>query len=238
MIVGFAPFSSDSNDEIYYKIQKFEDYLHFPPEINISYEVVDLISHLLTDPQFRLGKNGAEEIKKHAWFHDIDWKNIKSMTPPFVPSLQSQIDTKYFDHYDEEDTWVFEGEETYKKDFNFIGYTYKLQNQASKNIMKEELSKIQKLKKQERQREKELAQANMKKKKENKIIVIGQNFHDHKNVFQKINLCDNIKDRVEIMTERNKLRKSKSPLQIKDTNRVKTKQSLSKSPIKLESRNN
>lgn len=35
------------------------------------------------------------------------------------------------------------------------------------------------------------------------------------------------------MTERSKGRKSKSPLQVKDTNRIKTKQSTSKSPLKV-----
>lgn len=33
---------------------------------------------------------------------------------------------KYFDKYDEIEPWLFEGEDSFKKDFNFIGYTYKM----------------------------------------------------------------------------------------------------------------
>jgi hypothetical protein len=48
------------------------------------------------------------------------------MTPPFVPQLDSSIDAKYFDKYDESEPWIYEANyDTIKKDFNFIGYTYK-----------------------------------------------------------------------------------------------------------------
>lgn len=75
----------------------------------ISFEVIDLISRLLADPRVRLGVNGAEEIKNHSWFKDINWNDIKSMQPPFRPQLESSIDSKYFDKYDEIDPWLFEG---------------------------------------------------------------------------------------------------------------------------------
>ena len=61
--------------------------MYFPPEVPISLEVIDLISRLLADPKVRLGVQGVEEIKKHNWFKDIDWNNIRSMQPPFVPQL-------------------------------------------------------------------------------------------------------------------------------------------------------
>lgn len=75
----------------------------------ISFEVIDLISRLLADPRVRLGVNGAEEIKDHSWFKDINWNDIKSMQPPFLPQLESSIDSKYFDKYDENEPWLFEG---------------------------------------------------------------------------------------------------------------------------------
>lgn len=68
MLIGYAPFTSEVNDEIYYKIENHEEYLYFPPEISLSCEVIDLISRLLSDSSIRLGRNGAEEIKKHPWF--------------------------------------------------------------------------------------------------------------------------------------------------------------------------
>ena len=88
-------------------------------------------------------------------------------------------------------------------------------------------------------------------KKKNKIMVVGQGTagttpeshahghgfsHLYRNVLHRLPTNENMTRRTEIQTERGKSRKSKSPLQVKDTNRMKTKQSTSKSPIKLEGR--
>lgn len=32
---------------------------------------------------------------------------MKSVKPPFVPELESNIDTKYFDNYEESEPWLF-----------------------------------------------------------------------------------------------------------------------------------
>lgn len=55
----------------------------------------------MTKPEKRLGKNGAEEIKMHSWFKGVKWNDIKKMKPPFIPEVKDEIDTKYFDDYDE-----------------------------------------------------------------------------------------------------------------------------------------
>jgi novel protein kinase C eta type len=31
MLIGYAPFSAENNDEIYYKIENYEEFLYFPP---------------------------------------------------------------------------------------------------------------------------------------------------------------------------------------------------------------
>lgn len=67
--------------------------------MDLSYPVIDLISKLLTDPEKRLGRKGAEDIKAHQWFRNVDWKRVKDVQPPFKPDLISKIDTKYFDQY-------------------------------------------------------------------------------------------------------------------------------------------
>ena len=61
----------------------------------------------------------------HSWFKGVKWNDIKKMMPPFIPEVKDEIDTKYFDDYDENQPWIFDGPETYRKDFNFVGYTYK-----------------------------------------------------------------------------------------------------------------
>lgn len=55
--------------------------------------------------------------------------------------------------------------------------------------------------------------------------------HHYKPQNPKILLTDYIN--TESNTERTRNKKSKSPLQLKDMNRLKTKQSVSKSPIKI-----
>ena len=89
MLIGYAPFTAESNEEIYYKIQNHEDFLFFPPEVDLSREVVDLISRLVTSSDVRLGKNGAAEIKVHPWFKGIEWLNIKKTEAPFIPETSS-----------------------------------------------------------------------------------------------------------------------------------------------------
>ena len=62
----------------------------------------DLINKLLNkDPEKRLGsgKEGAENIKKHPFFSDIDWNKAlnKELRPPFIPKIENETDIKYFE---------------------------------------------------------------------------------------------------------------------------------------------
>lgn len=48
----------------------------------MSVEARDLISKLMIrNPMTRLGFNGAQEIKEHPFFKDIDWKNFATRLP-------------------------------------------------------------------------------------------------------------------------------------------------------------
>ena len=62
----------------------------------------DLINKLLNkDPEKRIGsgKEGAENIKKHPFFSDIDWNKAlnKELRPPFIPKIENETDIKYFE---------------------------------------------------------------------------------------------------------------------------------------------
>ncbi|OAP61947.1 hypothetical protein AYL99_04150 [Fonsecaea erecta] len=39
----------------------------------------------------------AEDIKRHAWFIDIDWDTLNRQRPPYQPRIRDWEDTKYFD---------------------------------------------------------------------------------------------------------------------------------------------
>jgi protein-serine/threonine kinase len=48
-----------------------------PDDANLSPSAVDLLKKLVNDSEIRLGRNGADEIKKHPFFDGLDWANIR-----------------------------------------------------------------------------------------------------------------------------------------------------------------
>ena len=71
-----------------------------------SEDAADLISRLLVnDPNRRLGmqRKGIRDLKEHSWFKDIDFIKLarKKLTPPYKPQIAENIDTSYFDRYDD-----------------------------------------------------------------------------------------------------------------------------------------
>lgn len=52
---------------------------------------------LIHNPLKRLGTGGAQELKEHPFFAEVDWNNLLRQKAEFVPSLQGEEDTSYFD---------------------------------------------------------------------------------------------------------------------------------------------
>ena len=132
MLIGYAPFCAEKTQESWWKIVNWEKYLQFPPEVKLSPEAKDLIKKMITDPNKRLGKNGAEEIKSHPFFKGVDWENIRdTMKPPFIPELENDYDTKYFDEKLEEIEPFYPPTKKIRKrkDIEYLGFTYKGDNE-------------------------------------------------------------------------------------------------------------
>ena len=53
-------------------------------------EAADLVRLLVEDPKQRLGYNGVEEIKAHAFFEGVDWSRVWEMTPPVPVEITRQ----------------------------------------------------------------------------------------------------------------------------------------------------
>ena len=87
MLVGFTPFFEGTQEEIIDKIKNYKKYLSIPKAVkdNISEEAQKLIFDFLQDKEKRLGIGGIEEIKRHPFFKDFDWDNIRNVKPPYIP---------------------------------------------------------------------------------------------------------------------------------------------------------
>ena len=116
--------------------------------MKISQITQDLIKRLVCDQKQRLN---VKQIKNHLFFKGVDWNNLRNQKTPFVPQINGNQDTKYFDKYDEIDPWIDVHERdkdsiTRYQDTNFIGYTFKREDQKQRdNILYaiEQLEKAQ-----------------------------------------------------------------------------------------------
>lgn len=96
-MTGGMPFGADSPEQIFQNIK--DKKLKWPKVIDdtLSGPAKQLIMQFLDyDPSKRLGSKGLAEIKQHPFFSNLDWENIRNMTPPFVPNVQNEIDTSLF----------------------------------------------------------------------------------------------------------------------------------------------
>lgn len=91
MLSGQPPFFGNNRNELYECTLKgqiiFADY--------ITDTAKDLIKSLLnTKPENRLGFDGVEDVKKHAFFKGIDWDKLlrKEIDPPYKPFM-SKVNT-------------------------------------------------------------------------------------------------------------------------------------------------
>ncbi|XP_062866964.1 microtubule-associated serine/threonine-protein kinase 1 [Trichomycterus rosablanca] len=113
-LVGCVPFFGDTTEELFGQV--ISDDIAWPEgDEALPSDAQHLISTLLqTNPLVRLGTGGAYEVKQHSFFADLDWNSLLRQKAEFVPHLESEEDTSYFDtrseryrhvnSYDEDDT--------------------------------------------------------------------------------------------------------------------------------------
>lgn len=96
LIVGIPPFNAEHPQIIFDNILNRKiPWPQVPDEM--SPEAQDLIDRLLTeDPHQRLGARGAQEVKQHVFFRDINWDTLARQKAAFVPASESALDTSYF----------------------------------------------------------------------------------------------------------------------------------------------
>ena len=97
MLAGYPPFQDDDPMNIYRKI------INTKPKYPEGFDsrLKSLIKHLLRrDLSKRFGnlKNGAEDIKTHRFFEDLNFQDLlsKKLKPPYIPKT-SEIKEKVSD---------------------------------------------------------------------------------------------------------------------------------------------
>ncbi|XP_054993898.1 microtubule-associated serine/threonine-protein kinase 2 isoform X2 [Sorex araneus] len=109
-LVGCVPFFGDTPEELFGQV--ISDEIVWPEgDDALPPDAQDLTSKLLhQNPLERLGTGGAHEVKQHPLFAGLDWTGLLRQKAEFIPQLESEDDTSYFDtrseryhHVDSED---------------------------------------------------------------------------------------------------------------------------------------
>lgn len=109
-LVGCVPFFGDTPEELFGQV--ISDEIVWPEgDDALPSDAQDLTSKLLhQNPLERLGTSSAYEVKQHPFFMGLDWTGLLRQKAEFIPQLESEDDTSYFDtrseryhHVDSED---------------------------------------------------------------------------------------------------------------------------------------
>ena len=218
MMVGYPPFFADTPKETIQKIMKWEKYFKIPSDAKLSSNAMSLIKSMVNHSDKRLGKNGAEEIKKHPFFKGFDWSKVLSMKPPFIPSIKNDWDTSYFDKFEETTPFhlVDKTKPKHRKEIDFVNFTYKCDQNNTKGSVIHALEVLETLKESRKKQDNSHKQEILDEDEFNKAIV-----EENKQTISSTN-----------QTENSKLKKNVNVFQITKT--IEKPKSKSPSPQKKE----
>ena len=79
---------------------RWRETLRIPPEAQLCDASENLILCLCCDASQRLGRNGADEIKQHPFFSDIEFATLRQQKGRYIPQIRYPTDTSNFDAID------------------------------------------------------------------------------------------------------------------------------------------
>ncbi|KZV61243.1 AGC/NDR protein kinase [Peniophora sp. CONT] len=103
-LAGFPPFSGSTPEETWTNLKNWSKVLRRPeydkPEdliFNLSDVAWDAVTRLIAHASVRY--SSLDDLKSHPFYNGAYWKDLRSMPAPFVPALDSEIDTGYYDDF-------------------------------------------------------------------------------------------------------------------------------------------
>ncbi|CAK8686339.1 unnamed protein product [Clavelina lepadiformis] len=105
LLTRTTPFFAGDDMTVYENILGGIDGVKFSKRVGKSAEVlVRALCRL--EPRDRLGyqKGGVNDIRKQRWFQGFDWQGLRAgrIDAPFKPDVRNPMDTKHFDHVEED----------------------------------------------------------------------------------------------------------------------------------------
>lgn len=104
-LCGFPPFSGGSPEETWANLKNWKRVLSRPVytkkedlQFNLEDDAWDAVLKLIDTPEKRYAS--LAEVEKHPFFTPLSFKSLRSLTAPFVPQLQGETDTYYFDDFE------------------------------------------------------------------------------------------------------------------------------------------
>ncbi|KAI0027263.1 kinase-like protein [Vararia minispora EC-137] len=103
-LAGFPPFSGATPEETWTNLKNWTKVLRRPeydkPEdliFNLTDVAWDAVTRLIAHTRERYST--LDDIRSHPFFESSYWKDLRSVPAPFVPALDSEIDTGYYDDF-------------------------------------------------------------------------------------------------------------------------------------------
>ncbi|KAG9014778.1 hypothetical protein FRB94_010625 [Tulasnella sp. JGI-2019a] len=107
-LAGFPPFSGASPDETWTNLKNWTKVLRRPVYekeedliFNLSDVSWDAITRFIAHHSQRY--TSLDDVKSHPFFSPVPWNDLRGQQAPFVPALDSEFDTGYYDDFTNEE---------------------------------------------------------------------------------------------------------------------------------------
>lgn len=127
-LIGVPPFYGDTPEELF--ADTLSGVIEWPGEDEAPPEDArDLVTKLLEqDPILRLGTAGSHVVKEHHFFQGLNWTALLRQKAEFIPQLDGEDDTSYFDTRTDRYNHELETDDDEDEDEEFSSFSNEFSN--------------------------------------------------------------------------------------------------------------